>query len=144
MSIAMNTYCSVPCPFFCPASAPKGFGGAPPPRKPSAVGRTYYEYEDYEDLPECPPQRFRTRYRQIEIPKPDPKPEPKPEPPKVKKPKPPPEESAPEETTQDSVPRKKERCSCPCPSPPPKRFFASLCSIPGAVVDTMLSGEITV
>uniref|UniRef100_A0A2A4JCQ7 Uncharacterized protein n=1 Tax=Heliothis virescens TaxID=7102 RepID=A0A2A4JCQ7_HELVI len=140
MSVAVNTYCSIPCPFFYPTAPPKVLGELQSPKRPGLMGRaSLYDYEDFDNLPEYPPLRYRPYFRRAEE-KPEVKPQPKPDPPPAKKPKPPVEESAPSESaSHESAAKKKE----PCP-PPPKKFFASLCSIPGAVVDTMLSGEIVV
>ncbi|KAH9638528.1 hypothetical protein HF086_008994 [Spodoptera exigua] len=124
-SEAVNAYCSVPCPFFYPASPTVSYAAYPgaQPRK-----NIYTESED--DAKESPPAV------------------------KQRQPEPEPRTKSKDEKTEEEVrsPSPTRRKSSPNPETPPtpnsatnspnRRFFTSLFSIPGAVMDTLLSGEI--
>ncbi|CAH0698348.1 unnamed protein product [Spodoptera exigua] len=136
-SEAVNAYCSVPCPFFYPASPTVSYAAYPgaQPRSPVITRRSDFSYENIyteseDDAKESPPAV------------------------KQRQPEPEPRTKSKDEKTEEEVrsPSPTRRKSSPNPETPPtpnsatnspnRRFFTSLFSIPGAVMDTLLSGEI--
>ncbi|XP_050556749.1 uncharacterized protein LOC126911833 isoform X2 [Spodoptera frugiperda] len=135
----MNAYCSLPCPFMYSAPPPASYGYlGTQPRTPVIMGRSYISYEDYTDSTTEDMEPPAVKPRQSE---PDTPSKSKPVPEEPSPPPPPPKKKAGPNSESPPAPIGPPGSIGPS-GVPTRRFFTSLFSIPGAVMDTLLSGEI--